>query len=1343
MSLKTRFITLTALGLLVLVAFSGALPAAHAQSSPSVAVSLSDASVEQGTAITATMSFRGLTFDSDTSTTDYAFRADVTGANDCEGSGLGRTRYMYKVDDDPEVRSGTVSASCPAGDYTIRATISTPQSVALASATASFTVAAPTPEAPAPPIEVDLSPASPVAPDTDITVTMSFNGLEPDADTATTDYTFRADVLDSEYEAADDCEGNGLGADRYMYKVDEDPETRSGTIAAGCPVGDYNLKVSITTPQNLGLALIFRFSIEEEPAVAGAAGDAAGEPTISGTNLVGQTLTANQGTIADTDGVPAESTFTYQWIRVSSGSEDDISGATSKTYTTVSADEGKKLKVTVSFTDNANNAESRTSFAVVIGATSCTPAAPQDAIWSACLTVDQGGYFFENADDNYGALSNPDVTVGGTTYTIDSLEAIGTSFYLSFTSAPGNAASGWVLHIGSADQFALSAAAIQDAGKRYKWVDADLGWPDGDVISVWIAAAATNNPPVFPSGAITRSVEENTRSGQNVGSPVAATDADGDTLTYSLEGADSGSFTIVSTSGQIQTSAWLNYEDKSSYSVTVKVNDGTVDATTSVTISVTDIVEPPGVPAAPTVSAKAGTTDSLDVSWGAPANTGPAIDDYNVQYRIGTTGSFTSHPFTGTGRSTTITGLNASTSYQVQVQAHNDEGDSLWSASATASTNAPGNAAPTFPGGTVTRSVAENTAANTNIGSPVAATDTDSGDTLTYSLEGTDGGSFTIDSTSGQIQISAALNYEAKTSYSVTVRVNDGTVDVTKEVTISVTDVDEPPDQPAAPTVSAKAGTTDSLDVSWTAPANTERPAIDDYNVQYRIGSTGSFTIHSFTGTGRSTTIAGLTADTEYEVQVQAHNDEGDSPWSASATASTNAPGNAAPQSNGAALVSNTGQAAGRYFSLSDSGISKLAQRFTTGPNEGGYRLRSIGVQFGNVPAASSDVVVTIRLQTEREVDPAETAFATLTNPATFTANAVNTFTAPANTVLAASTTYFVHVEFAASATIDFSIGGTQSTDEDSGAAEGWSIGDTGRRYTVQRGRWDVHRGYAYQITVAGSAVGAVSSDATLSELTLSGVALSPAFASGTITYTASVDNSVSATTVTAATTHDKATRKILIGGVQDLNADVDLALGDNTITVEVTAEDGVTTKTYTVTVTRAAPAAAAGVPNIVVAVSKEVFDRPGGYRERDLIIALYNLESDATRSGDNYSGEWRPQHAGLRASDRHPGRWRRHGPGRPGAPQRVRRPGVFGTQSHPDERRPANTQSQREPGDPGRRGHRHRRLRQCFQGDGDRLDRPGLHTGRLGRQIRGPICGSTDLPVRRSGQHPRRFRRG
>ena len=60
------------------------------------------------------------------------------------------------------------------------------------------------------------------------------------------------------------------------------------------------------------------------------------------------------------------------------------------------------------------------------------------------------------------------------------------------------------------------------------------------------------------------------------------------------------------------------------------------------------------------------------------------------------------------------------------------------------------NTAPTFANPSETRSVAENSPAGTDVGDPVTATDTDSGDTLTYTLEGTDAASFAIVSTSGQ-----------------------------------------------------------------------------------------------------------------------------------------------------------------------------------------------------------------------------------------------------------------------------------------------------------------------------------------------------------------------------------------------------------------------------------------------------------------------------------------------------------------------------------------------------------------------------------------------------------------
>ena len=107
------------------------------------------------------------------------------------------------------------------------------------------------------------------------------------------------------------------------------------------------------------------------------------------------------------------------------------------------------------------------------------------------------------------------------------------------------------------------------------------------------------------------------------------------------------------------------------------------------------------------------------------------------------------------------------------------------------------NAAPMFESETDTREVAENTAAGMDIGDPVTATDADS-DTLTYALGGTDAASFGIDSSTGQLMTLAALDFETKPTYSVTVTASDsGGLSDSIDVTITVTDVDEdvaPPD---------------------------------------------------------------------------------------------------------------------------------------------------------------------------------------------------------------------------------------------------------------------------------------------------------------------------------------------------------------------------------------------------------------------------------------------------------------------------------------------------------------------------------------------------------------------
>ena len=59
-----------------------------------------------------------------------------------------------------------------------------------------------------------------------------------------------------------------------------------------------------------------------------------------------------------------------------------------------------------------------------------------------------------------------------------------------------------------------------------------------------------NEAPNFASSTATRSIAENTASGEDIGAAVVATDPDADdTLTYTLGGTDVDSFSIVNTSG--------------------------------------------------------------------------------------------------------------------------------------------------------------------------------------------------------------------------------------------------------------------------------------------------------------------------------------------------------------------------------------------------------------------------------------------------------------------------------------------------------------------------------------------------------------------------------------------------------------------------------------------------------------------------------------------------------------------------------------------------------------------------------------------------------------------------
>ena len=637
----------------------------------------------------------------------------------------------------------------------------------------------------------------------------------------------------------------------------------------------------------------------------------------------------------------------------------------------------------------------------------------QTEVWSGTLTVKDLGNLLGCSNAIEGArcrdtaiLTDDDFTYDSTDYVVHNLFLhVGPAGRLEISFIPDLATAAQALTLDVAGtKFAFEAADVKEERQRV-WASTGLSWSGGDTVAVKLTETptSTNNAPIFTDGtSTTRSVAENTTASTNIGTAIAATDADGgDTLRYTLGGTDMASFAIVSTSGQLQTSAAMDFETKSSYAVTVSVSDGNGGSDSiSVTITVTDVNEQPGWPAAPSVGATANSDTSLDVSWTAPGlNGGPAITGYHLQYRQGTSGPWTNGPQNVSGTSTAITGLTAGTSYQVQVRALNGETPSDWSPAGTGTTTAAANNAPIFAEGTSTkRRVAENTAAITNIGVVVAARDADSGDTLRYTLGGTDAASFAIVSASGQLQTSAALDFETKSSYAVTVSVSDGNGGSDSiDVTIIVTDVAEKPATPAAPTVSATANSDTSLDVSWTAPGRNGGPAITGYNLRYRQGTSGSWTNGPQNVSGTSTMITGLTAGTSYQVQVRALNGETPSDWSPAGTGSTSS--TAQPTLTLDVDPNRFSEAAGSVqICVVPSAVS--SQRITvqvatadgtaTAPGDYGAHSGTVALQ-----PQQQQACFTVNLVDDADAEGDETFTVTLSNPvnATLGTPAVATFT--------------------------------------------------------------------------------------------------------------------------------------------------------------------------------------------------------------------------------------------------------------------------------------------------------------------------------------------------------------
>ena len=307
-----------------------------------------------------------------------------------------------------------------------------------------------------------------------------------------------------------------------------------------------------------------------------------------------------------------------------------------------------------------------------------------------------------------------------------------------------------------------------------------------------------NASPEFPSTETgVRQVSERTSSGMDIGAPVAATDAEGDVLTYSLRGPDAAYFLVSPWTGAVLVWTDLDYETQATYSVTVEVRDSrdlvghfdtSADAMLKVSIMLTNEEELGMLtlsPKQPQVGTQL-TATLTDPDGG--------ITGQSWSWERSQNGSDWS-PIANAaeGRYTPVQAdLNHYVRVTVQYSDGHGSGKRLQQIS-NHQTRSLNNQPPAFDNSKFERSVPENSTADTTVGTAVVASDPEN-KTLSYRLSGDN--NFTIDSATGQIRVAsgAALDHERRPTHTVVVTASDPSdTSATATGTISVGDVNEPP----------------------------------------------------------------------------------------------------------------------------------------------------------------------------------------------------------------------------------------------------------------------------------------------------------------------------------------------------------------------------------------------------------------------------------------------------------------------------------------------------------------------------------------------------------------------
>ncbi len=368
--------------------------------------------------------------------------------------------------------------------------------------------------------------------------------------------------------------------------------------------------------------------------------------------------------------------------------------------------------------------------------------------------------------------------------------------------------------------------------------------------------------PVFNPASYRKSVPEN-EALQTSLLTVTATDPNSDPIEYSIySGNNSGKFDIGQSSGTITLEAALDRSVQLTYSLVVRATDtmGNYDSAT-VTITVTEPLLP-SAPAPGNIHQDSSTPTQIEVDWDQVDHT----TMYQLEYKVATSNSWRTASSSITTSSYTLRNLTCGTDYHVRVTAYGDgiTYDEDWGATSAetrlATSICPN---PVFINEPYAFEIRETATIGTLVGT-VQANDPN-GDTVTYHVVPASPGDFAVNSATGNITVNAALDYDSRSSYRITVEARDPT-GYTDTTTVSITVLENIP--PAPSNLRATSTSKTAAEIAWDPLPNTT-----SYWLQYRLAGHTNWITASNAISGNTQQVPNLVCEATYQFQVRAFGD--------------------------------------------------------------------------------------------------------------------------------------------------------------------------------------------------------------------------------------------------------------------------------------------------------------------------------------------------------------------------------------------------------------------------------------------------------------------------------------